>query len=453
MTFRDYIPFYKRNLKVAFPIMLTQLGGGVVQLADNIMVGHLGTEELAAVAFANSIFVIGLVFAMGATMGITPLIGQAFVRDEYERVAELLHNGTLFTLILGFVLTLLLGGCYFFIDFMGQEPLVAELSKPYYLTLVFSLLPFMLFCVCKQFLEGLGNTKVAMTITIIGNLLNILLNYLLIYGACGFPRFGVVGAGLATLIARVVMPVMFIVVIMRNKTWAQYVRAFSWKIFSRAHVALVAKIGIPIGGHMLLECAAFALSAIMVGWLGAVPLAAHQIASNMSHMVFMMVVGVASATTIRVSHQFGVHDFFALRMAARASVHLCLLLNAVMGTLMIIFRYELPWIFTTDSAVIEMAAQLLIFAGLFQLSDGLQSVGAGILRGLTDVKKPVFYAFIAYICINLPVGYLLAFPCGLGASGVWIGFIFGLTVAAILFHRRYFVKIKAIENAYAAEQG
>ncbi|MGM9818219.1 MAG: MATE family efflux transporter [Paludibacteraceae bacterium] len=441
-----YIPYYKRNLKVAIPIVLTQLGGGLVQLADNIMVGHLGAVDLAAVAFANSIFVIGFVFAMGVTMGITPLVGQAFVQKNHTRVASLLHNGMLFCLLMGIALTLILVGCYFFIDAMGQELRVAALSKPYYLALVGSLLPFMLFCVCKQFLEGLGNTKVAMLITIIANVLNIVLNYLFIFGKFGFPQLGAFGAGVATLIARLLMPVMFFAVILRHEEWNRYFKGFSWHTLSKSGVVTVAKVGIPIGGHMLLECSAWALLAIIVGWLGAVPLAANQIANNVANISFMMVVGVSAATTIRVSHQLGVRDFPALRMAAQASVHLCLFLNALMAVLMIVFRYQIPWIFTTDKEVIEITAQLLVLAGLFQLSDGMQSVGAGILRGLTDVKKPVLYAFVTYICINIPLGYILAFPCGMGVAGVWVAFIISLTLAAVLYHRRCAFKIKQLEK-------
>lgn len=445
MGLKAYIPYYKRNLKVAIPIILTQVGGGIVQLVDNIMVGHLGTVELAAVAFSNSIFVIGLVFAMGATMGITPLIGQAFVRGEHSNITKILYNGLLFSMVLGVVLFSLLLLCYFLIPYMGQEEEVAMLSKGYYLTLVFSLIPFMLFCLCKQFLEGLGNTKVAMVITIVANVLNIALNYVLIFGACGVPRLGVLGAGLATLITRTVMPIMFLIVVLRRRKWATYLKGYTRGLCTKVGVMEVARIGLPIGGHMLLECAAFALSAIMVGWLGAVPLAAHQIVNNMAHMAFMLVVGVSSATTIRVSHQYGVRDFDALRMAVRASVHLCLLLNLMTGFLMITLRYQLPYMFTNDEAVVGLSAQLLVFAGLFQFSDGLQSVGAGVLRGLTDVKRPMIYAFLSYICINLPLAYVLAFVFGMGASGIWIAFIVGLTIAAVLLHMRYHNLLKQID--------
>ena len=446
---KNYIPFYKNNLKIALPIVLTQVGGGIVALMDNVMVGHLGAVELASVAFANSIFVLGQVFVMGAVMGLTPLVGQAFVQSDLERVKALFYNALVFVCVLGLAVTLILGLVYPFFDYMGQDTNVVRWAKPYFLLQVFSLLPLLVFCLFKQFLEGLGNTKVAMIITLVANIVNIVLNYLLIYGKFGFPYWGVVGAGVATLISRILMAVGFFVYVRTNDSWWNYLKDITIDLFQARKVWTVARVGMPIGGHMLLECTAFALSAIMVGWLGAVPLAGNQIAQNTSHLTFMLVVGIGSATTIRVSHRLGEKNFYALRMAGKASVHLCLLTNTLMAIFMIVFSRQIPRIFTTDMAVIDAAAPLLVLAGLFQISDGLQTVGASILRGLTDVKRPVIYAFISYICINLPLGYLLAFKFHMGASGVWIGFIVGLSIAAILFHVRCNRQINKLEKEMA----
>lgn len=446
---KNYIPFYKNNLKIALPIVFTQVGGGIVALMDNVMVGHLGAVELASVAFANSIFVLGQVFVMGAVMGLTPLVGQAFVQSDLERVKALFYNALVFVCVLGLAVTLILGLVYSFFDYMGQDTNVVRWAKPYFLLQVFSLLPLLVFCLFKQFLEGLGNTKVAMIITLVANIVNIVLNYLLIYGKFGFPYWGVVGAGVATLISRILMAVGFFVYVRTNDSWWNYLKDITIDLFQARKVWTVARVGMPIGGHMLLECTAFALSAIMVGWLGAVPLAGNQIAQNISHLTFMLVVGIGSATTIRVSHRLGEKNFYALRMAGKASVHLCLLTNTLMAIFMIVFSRQIPRIFTTDMAVIDAAAPLLVLAGLFQISDGLQTVGASILRGLTDVKRPVIYAFISYICINLPLGYLLAFKFHMGASGVWIGFIVGLSIAAILFHVRCNRQINKLEKEMA----
>lgn len=448
MTFEDYLPYYKRNLRIAGPVVLSQLGGSITQLADNIMVGHLGTVELAAVSFANTIFIIGMLFSIGITMASTPLIGQAYVQGEHTKLTSYLQNSLLQVILTAIVISALLFALYPFMDDMGQEADVVKLAKPYYILLVISLFPFLIFCFFKQFLEGLGSTKHAMIITIICNIVNIVLNYFLIFGTYGFPKWGIIGAGVATLLSRVLMPIMFLIIIRKKTDWWMFFNRFGKKVFSFKVLRELHSLGLPIAGQMVLEISAFAFSAIMVGWLGAVPLASHQIAQNISNMAFMVVLGISTATTIRVSHQLGLRDFKALRMAASASIHLCLATNFILGLLILSFRYIIPMAFTEDAAVIELAAQLLLFVGLFQLFDGMQSVGIGILRGLTDVKRPVIYAFISYICINLPIGYIFAFVFKMGAAGIWLGFVFGLGVAAILFHIRYRKRISELESAY-----
>ena len=350
------------------------------------MVGHLGTVELAAVSFANTIFIIGMLFSIGITMASTPLIGQAYVQGEHTKLTSYLQNSLLQVILTAIVISALLFALYSFMDDMGQEADVVELAKPYYILLVISLFPFLIFCFFKQFLEGLGSTKHAMIITIICNIVNIVLNYFLIFGTYGFPKWGIIGAGVATLLSRVLMPIMFLIIIRKKQiggcSLVGSAKVFSFKVLRELH-----SLGLPIAGQMVLEISAFAFSAIMVGWLGAVPLASHQIAQNISTIAFMAVLGISTATTIRVSHQLGLRDFKALRMAASASIHLCLATNFILGLLILSFRYIIPMAFTEDAAVIELAAQLLLFVGLFQLFDGIQSVGIGILRGLTDVKR------------------------------------------------------------------
>lgn len=445
---KQYLPYYKNNLKIALPIVLTQLGGAVVSLADNIMVGHVGTTELAAVSFSSSIYFLGHVLAIGAVMGITPLVGQVFVQKDKHNIKSYFYNGFLFSLIVAIALTGLLFSVYPFLDKMGQETEVVETCRPYYLITTFSLIPFLLFCHFKQFMEGLGNTKIAMIITIIANCINIFLNYLLIFGKWGFPKYGIIGAGIATFIARLLMPIMFIAIIRLKNQWWQYIKQFSIHLLSRQRLAKIAQIGIPIGGHMLLECSVWCLSAIMVGWLGEVPLAANQIALQVANTTFMIVIGIGNAATIRVSHRLGERKFKELKMAANAATHLCILNNAITTILIIAFSRQLPHIFTTDPTVIEAAIPLLILAGIFQIFDGIQCIGIGILRGLTDVRIPVIYAFITYIVINLPLGYLLAFPIQMGASGIWVAFSISLCMAAILYHVRWRRKWNSLSKTY-----
>lgn len=446
LTFRDYLPYYRRNLRLAFPVMLTQLGGALVGLIDSVMVGHYSTTDLAAVSFANGVFFTFMVFAMGAIMGLTPLVGFVAGKanggtaseDDARTIAAYLRSGAVFTLLLSLAMVLILAAFIPLLGHLGQEPVVVEKAVPYYICIVLSIVPFLFFCLQKQFLEGLGNTWVAMVITLIMNLLNIGLNWVLIFGHFGFPAMGATGAGIATLISRLLMPFGFYAVLHIKREWRAYVR---WE--RPAHNALRAqlrqlwKTGAPIGGQTVLETILFTLSFVIMGWLGKEALAAHQVANQIADFAFMLSVGVGSATTIRVSHQYGCGDLHAVRMASNASIHLILLMNTIGAGLMIGFRNQIPYLFTHDEAVAQIASTLIVFAGLFQYADGMQCVGAGMLRGLADVRRPMIHAFVAYILVALPVGLVLMFPCGMGAPGMWIGFIVGLSLAAILFHARF----------------
>lgn len=432
--------------------MLAQVGGAIVQLVDTFMVGHLGTIELAAVSFASAVFAIGFVTATGALMGATPIIGQlASNAKNKPRIAQIFQNLFLLASIVALVATILLLSVYFIMPNMGQVSEVVQLARPYYLTMVFSLIPFLLFAAFRQFLEGVGNTSIAMVVTLLSNVINIILNYVLIFGKWGFPEMGVLGAGVATLISRILMPIMCLVYFRYKSQWWSYIKSFNRYLFDKATLKELWSVGSPIMAHLLMEVGAFAFSGIMIGWLGAVDLASNQIAQNMSHILFMVVLGISAATTIRVSYQYGARDYQAMRMASNASIHLCLLTNAIMGSLLIIFRTEIASLFSDDPQVVYLGSQLLIFSGIFQLSDGMQAVGAGILRGLKDVKIIMYYSFVSYIVINLPLAYFLGFTCGFGAEGVWCGFIGSLSVAAILFRLRYLKQFKKIEREFALE--
>ncbi len=442
--FQTYLPYYKRNLRVALPVVMTQLGGALVGLADSIMVGWYGTAELAAVSFSNGIFFMIMVFAMGSVMGLTPLVGNAFAQNDDDRIATYLQNGLNFTLLLAVATCLVLAAFLPFFDYMGQDPVVITAARPYYIARVLSLFPYLIFCLGKQFLEGLGNTLTAMYITIGCNLLNVGMNYIFIFGKWGCPEMGAFGAGLATLIACVLMPLCFIIVIATQKQWRKYVELFHRARASWNSLKELGKIGFPIGLQTLLETFLFAASFIIVGWESKEALAAHQIANQIADLAFMMSLGIGAATTIRVSHQYGKGDIEAMKKAAYASVHLCLMMNVIGASLMIGLHHLIPMMFTGDQAVLDIASVLLIYAGIFQFSDGMQCVGAGMLRGIMDVKRPALYAFIAYIVIALPLGYLLMFPAGLGVEGMWVAFIAALTIAALLLHVRFQKLVKKL---------
>ena len=459
-SFRAYLPYYKRNLKLAFPVMLTQFGAALVGLADSIMVGHYGTTDLAAVSFSNALFFTVMVFAMGALMGITPLVGHVHGRMEkllkegttdeeiahkHEQITSLLMNGLVFTALMSVLSLAILAPCIGVLDLFGQEPEVTACARPYYILIVLSIVPFLLFTFSKQFLEGLGNTTIAMLITIGCNLLNILLNWVLIFGHWGFDSMGAEGAGWATLIARCLMPVCFLIAMVSKTEWRRYIVSMRRFLITRREVENLITIGFPIGLQSFAEAFLFTASFVIIGWINKEALAAHHIANQMADLTFMLALGIGSATTIRVSHQLGKGDLQAVKMAGRASVHLCLLMNTIGAAIMIFGRNTIPYIFTSDPEVIPIASTLLVIAGTFQYADGLQCIGAAMLRGIQDVRVPMRIAMFAYIGVALPLGLALTFPMGLGAKGMWIAFVIALAIPAVLFHVRFHRQMKRLK--------
>lgn len=437
-SFQAYLPYYRRNLRLAFPVMLTQLGAALVGLFDSIMVGHYGTADLAAVSFSNALFFTVMVFAMGALMAVTPLVGYAVGAGESkEHISGLLANGLIFTLLVAILALVLLVPCIPLLHRFGQEEEVVIAARPYFTLIVLSIVPFLFFCLCKQFLEGLGNTTVAMVITVACNLLNILLNYVFIFGHWGIRPMGAEGAGLATLIARTLTAVCFVVVILIRRDWRLYLTLIQRRMFRWQEIRQFIRIGVPIGFQSFVEAFLFTASFVIIGWISKESLAAHHIANQMADMTFMLAMGIGSATTIRVSHQLGKGDLPAVRMASRASVHLCLMMNTIGALVMITLRNYLPYVFTSDPEVISIASTLILIAGLLQYADGLQCIGGAMLRGIQDVRVPMRIAYIAYLVVALPLGIVLTFPMGLGAKGMWIAFVIGLAIPAVCFHIRF----------------
>tara|TARA_R110002050_G_scaffold135508_4_gene258240 strand:+ start:32932 stop:34266 length:1335 start_codon:yes stop_codon:yes gene_type:complete len=432
----DYIPLYKKSLHLAFPVILSQIGQVTVSLVDNMMVGHVGTVELAAAAFSINIFHIGMLLGIGITMGLTPLVGHVYSQKKEQQVGEYLKNGLFVHGVATLVIGVIMAFISLFLNRMGQPEEVVKQAVPYYLLLVTSLFPMLLFYSFKQFLEGVGNTKIAMYITLTSNLVNIILNYLLIYGKFGFPEWGLNGAGIATLISRIIMPVMLIPFVLKNK---QYKREFRIAYHARIQLKLLKEVfavGFPIGLQIIVEVSTFSFGAIMMGWISKEALAAHQVAIGLASFTYMISLGLGAGTTILVSHSRGFDDPLKMRRSIYASFHLVVLFMSVMGVLFVLLRHQLPFLFTEDPEVILIAANLLIVAALFQIFDGIQVILLASLRGLSDVKHPMFMAFISYMVLGLPISYLFGIVLGFGAIGVWIGFLSGLAFAALLFSFR-----------------
>ncbi|WP_163717657.1 MATE family efflux transporter [Mangrovibacterium lignilyticum] len=436
MNLKAYFPIYRKNLTLAIPVILSQVGQVTVSLVDNMMVGHSGTTELAAASFSNSIFILGMLMGMGMAMGVTPMVGRFFNKKDESQVASYLKNGLILHAITAVILLMIMVGVAFLLGRMGQPQEVADMAFPYFLVLVASIFPLLIFYSCKQFLEGMGNTKVAMVITLSTNLVNVVLNYFLIFGKFGFPELGLLGAGIATFIARLMMPFMIFAFMWHHPSFRRISRIARQAKVEVAKLRELLNIGFPIGTQIVVEVLTFSVGAVMMGWIGKEQLAAHQVAIGMASFTYMISLGVGASTTIHVSHEFGVNNFKLIRRLISAALHLIVLFMSTMGILFILFRSELPWMFTEDKAVIEVAANLLIIAALFQIFDGIQVALLSVLRGLSDVKMPMFLAFLSYSVIGLPISYLCAFQFGFGSIGVWIGFLFGLAAAASLFAYR-----------------
>lgn len=446
--FKGWLPQYRSNMTLALPVVLSQVGQVVVQLIDNAMVGQLGATPLAAVSFGGAIFTLFMLWGMGLSLGLTPLVGEQYTKGDHRVMSYLFQNSMVLFMAGGVAIfgALLLIGLW--MPYMGQDPAVVAQALPYYHFLAWSILPYMLFVAFKQFLEGIGNTTTGMVVVLSANTINVFFNYLFIYGHWGAPEMGAAGAGLATLISRICMPLFMLVYFLRHDSTRRYLQFFARVHQSWLWTRELLRVGLPISIQVVLEMSAFSLTLIMMGWIGVTQLAAHQIVISLSSFVFMIVMGISSATTILVSHELGSNNLSGLRRAASASYHLGLVTNILTMAVFIIFRHWIPRLFTSDEAVIEVAGQLMIMAGLFQVADGLQVISLGILRGLQDVRITMIYAFMAYIVINLPLGYLCAFTFGMGAPGLWVGFIVGLSVAAILLYRRYarWMRIHQVEQ-------
>ena len=434
-SFAKYKEQYRANLLLALPVVLTQVGQILTQAADNLMVGRYGGDDptpLAAVSFGGSVFFILFIAAVGVALGLTPLVGALYARKEHERSARLLHNGIIFYTTLGFAVAAIQYAITPLLYHLGQPVEVVDMAIPYYHMLVYSMPALMLFFSFKQFLEGVGNTRVEMVVTIITNLCNIGFNALFIYGNLGFPEMGAEGAGLGTLLSRILAPLLMLAYFLNRSQYRTYLKGFSLRSLARKDIRALLRMGLPIASQMFLEASAFVGTGIMMGWFSKEALSANQIAMTLGNCAFMIVMSIGAATTIRISHCYGAGNIGELTLAARASYHLVLAGNAFAALCFIALHGWIRTLFTSNAEVIAIASELMLFAALYQLADGVQNVSVGILRGIQDVKIIMPIAFISYWLLNLPVGYLLGFTLGMGPSGLFVGFSFGLSAAAVM---------------------
>ncbi len=441
-----YTKEFRYNLKLSFPVILGMLGHTFVAFADNIMVGQLGTAELAAVSLGNSFVFIAMSLGIGFSTAITPLVAEADGASNKKDAKSALKHGLVLCTLLGLSLFVLILLCEPVMYFMKQPPEVVALAIPYLELVAFSLVPLIMFQAFKQFSEGLSQTKYPMYATIIANVVNIILNYLLIFGTFGFPKLGIIGAAIGTLASRIIMVIFIWTLLKKKKKFHDYVTGFNFRSIEKKVIQKIVSLGFPSALQMFFEVAIFTAAIWLSGVLGKNVQAANQIALNLSSMTFMVGMGLSVAAMVRVGNQKGLRNFGELRRIAQSIFFLTLLLEIVFAGLFLLGMNWLPTIYldvddivnkADNTEVIYLAAKLILVAAFFQISDGIQVVVLGALRGLQDVKIPTFITFIAYWLIGFPISYYLGLYTELKSVGIWIGLLLGLTASAIMLYIRF----------------
>lgn len=433
----QYNNHYRTRLSIGIPIMIGQLGMIILSFADTMMVGHHSTSELGAASFVNNIMNLVIITGTGFSYGLTPIVGGLFGRKQLPEAGQALRCSLLANTLAAVIMMAALTILYFNLANIGQPDELLLYMRPYYLVLLASLPFVMLFNAFKQFTDSITETRTSMWILLSGNLLNIIGNYILIYGKMGVPEMGVVGAGVSTLISRIVMVGIFLAVFLCKRSMKQYREGFFSLGWSRQLVRRLTTLGTPIALEMGMETASFSLSIIMVGWLGTIALASHQVMSTISQFTFMVYYGLGAAVAVRTSYFHGQGDTTNTRHVVTAGLRLMVMLEILLGGIIFLLRKDIGSWFTDSAEVSASVLTLMLPFFIYQFGDGLQINYANALRGIADVKPLMVIAFIAFFVISLPVGYLCGFVMGYGLVGVWMAFPFGLTSAGIMMWWRF----------------
>ena len=417
--------------------MLGQACVIILAFADNIMIGWHSVNELAASSFVNNVMNFFILTELGFASGMTPIIGAFHGNGNVKGVGTTVRNGLLVNGIIGLIGLVLLAVIYLFIDSFGQEPELLPLIRPYFVIVGISIIFALGFNVLKQFTDGICKPVVSMLFLMGGNVLNIFGNWVLIYGKLGCPELGLMGAGLSTLISRILMLLCFVLYIFMSEQFKAYAQAIKEALFSRVKMRHIFNMGYPVAIQMGLEASTFSFSAIMVGWISVTALAAHQVAITISQLFFLMMQGLSFALSILVSNCYGIKDYAGIHAYVKRGILMIFGTSLSLSILLYIFRYPAVGMFTDSPEVAEIAVVLFYVLFAYQIGDGIQLCFANVLRGLQDVKPIMYAAFVSYYLIAIPVAYVLGFKAGLGAVGVWLGFPIGLTLAGLFFYARY----------------
>lgn len=443
----DYMKKFKEILSIGIPIMLGQACVIILAFADNIMIGWHSVNELAASSFVNNMMNLFILIELGFATGMTPVIGSHFGTGDVAGIGRTLRNGVTLNTLLGIIGTAIILGIYPFLGHFGQEPELLPLIRPYYLIVGMSTLFVLGFNTLKQFTDGICAPVVSMLFLMGGNLLNIFGNWVLIYGKLGCPEMGLTGAGISTLAARIIMLAGFAFYIFRGRKLKAYSEAYRASKSTPREVRHLFNLGYPLALQLGMETSTFTFSAVMVGWIGATALAAHQVALTISQLFFMMMQGLAFAVSILVSTAYGKKDLRGVREYARKGYVLILSVSAIFALIVYVFRHQAVGMFTDSAEVSAIALSLIFVLFSYQFGDGLQLCYANALRGIQDVKPIMSAAFVSYFLIAIPVSWALGFKTSLGVVGIWIGFPVGLTTAGIFFFLRFRRRLRLMSSS------
>lgn len=446
MNFSQYTKEFSENIKLAYPVILGMLGHTLIGIVDNIMVGKLGSTELAAVSLGNSFIFIAMSLGIGFSTAITPIIAEADAEKDDKKIRSAFHHGLLLCTILGIALFMLIVLAKPIMSLMHQPKEVVDLANPYIDWVAFSLIPVIIYQGYKQFADGLSETKYSMYAIFMANVVHIFFNYVLIYGIWIFPKLGILGAALGTVISRIMMVIFMHYILKYNNRMKVYFKDFSFKQIKKSMIRKIVNLGFPSAMQMLFEVALFTAAIWLSGTISKNSQAANQIALTLATMTFMFAMGLSVTAMIRVSNQKGLNDYKNLVVVAKSIFLLAIIIEIIFALFFIIFHSYLPHLFldmkninqTLDNKeVITIAAQLLLVAAVFQISDGIQVVVLGALRGLQDVKIPMYITFVAYWIVGFPISFYLGLCTNLKAAGIWIGLLAGLTTAALFLYLRF----------------
>lgn len=428
---------YRALISLGVPIIIGQVGNIVLSFADTIMVGRHSTTELASAGFINSLFMLVVIFAIGFSYGLTPIVGGMYGREEHEDIGKALKSGVVANTLLAVILLAVCALFYFNLHRLGQPEELLELMRPYLLVNIISL-PFLCWLnTLKIFYDTLSDTKTSMYVLLGGNIFNILCNYLLIFGALGFPEMGLLGAGIATMLSRILMCLAAILIFLCRRKYSLYRHCFFRDAFDLPLFRQFNSIGWIIAFQMGIETCSFSLATIFVGWMGMESLAAHQIMLTVSQLFYMVYYGMAAAVCVRVSHFYGQGDVSTVKATANAGFRLILLIAVIVSIPVFLLRDEIGYWFNDSPKVALIVSETVIPLIVYQFGDGLQCTFANALRGIAHVRSMLWSAFISYVIVSLPLSWLLGIYLGWGLMGMWFAFPFCLTLAGVLYYSSF----------------